>query len=195
MLALLALALQIPTLGADDARAAETCVHVVTAVGANEYSLFERAAQRLYLKMHVAQSSGGGIAFTSRMTELTRDPGDGTRVPIETAQALAPLCDSRFPLTRSKAAARLPAQPWRRDLLCFTTLAILQGAAKEAPETLAGIKAVLGPLSARMSDAEFRKRGISDEKAVMSAFGDELLASLGTGNPLTIATACGVKGL
>lgn len=195
MLALLALALQTPTLDANDARAAETCVHVVTVVGANSYSLFELAAQRLHLKMHIAKTSGGGISFTSRMTELTRGPDGGATVSIETAQALAPLCDSRFPRTRSKAAARLPAQPWRRDLLCFTTLAILQGAAKAAPETLARIKAVLDPLSARMSDAEFRKRGISDEKAVMSAFGDELLASLDTGNPLTIATACGVKGL
>jgi hypothetical protein len=74
--------------------------------------------------------------------------GKATALTPEQAKALAPLCDRRFPIARGSAPARLPADPFRRDMLCFGTLSVLQGAAEEIAKTgsdsgLTKIKAAL----------------------------------------------------
>jgi hypothetical protein len=43
-----------------------------------------------------------------------------------------------------------------------------------------------------MTDAELKKRGFAADDAFVKALGDEMLGSLASGNPMTIAAACGV---
>lgn len=197
MLAMFALALQTPTLEADNAKAAMTCAQAVTIVDASTRTPLQLTSQFTYLAMQSVKAKPGTGSFFDQLNALSEQASKGTALTPEQAKPLAPLCDRRFPIARGNAPARLPADPLRRDMLCFSMLSVLQGAAEEIAKSgsdsdLTKIKAALLPLTEKVTDAEVKKRGFATEDAFVKALGDEMLASLASGNPLTIATACGV---
>lgn len=197
MLTMLALALQTPTLEADNAKAAMTCAQAVSIADSPTKSPLQLTSQFTHLAMQSAKAKPGTGSFFDQLNTLSEQAGKAGALTPEQAKALAPLCDRRFPIARSSAPARLPADPFRRDLLCFGTLSVLQGAAEEIAKNgsdsdLVKIRAALSPLTGRMTDAELKKRGFAADDAFVKALGDEMLGSLASGNPMTIAAACGV---
>lgn len=197
MLTMLALALQTPTLEADNAKAAMTCARAVSIADSPTKSPLQLTSQFTHLAMQSAKAKPGTGSFFDQLNTLSEQAGKAGALTPEQAKALAPLCDRRFPIARSSAPARLPADPFRRDLLCFGTLSVLQGAAEEIAKNgsdsdLVKIRAALSPLTGRMTDAELKKRGFGADDAFVKALGDEMLGSLAGGNPMTIAAACGV---
>jgi hypothetical protein len=197
MLTMLALALQTPTLEADNAKAAMTCARAVSIADSPTKSPLQLTSQFTHLAMQSAKAKPGTGSFFDQLNTLSEQAGKAGALTPEQAKALAPLCDRRFPIARSSAPARLPADPFRRDLLCFGTLSVLQGAAEEIAKNgsdsdLVKIRAALSPLTGRMTDAELKKRGFDADDAFVKALGDEMLGSLASGNPMTIAAACGV---
>jgi hypothetical protein len=197
MLTMLALALQTPTLEADNAKAAMTCARAVSIADSPTKSPLQLTSQFTHLAMQSAKAKPGTGSFFDQLNTLSEQAGKAGALTPEQANALAPLCDRRFPIARSSAPARLPADPFRRDLLCFGTLSVLQGAAEEIAKNgsdsdLVKIRAALSPLTGRMTDAELKKRGFAADDAFVKALGDEMLGSLASGNPMTIAAACGV---
>lgn len=197
MLTMLALALQTPTLEADNAKAAMTCARAVSIADSPTKSPLQLTSQFTHLAMQSAKAKPGTGSFFDQLNTLSEQAGKADALTPEQAKALAPLCDRRFPIARSSAPARLPADPFRRDLLCFGTLSVLQGAAEEIAKNgsdsdLVKIRAALSPLTGRMTDAELKKRGFAADDAFVKALGDEMLGSLASGNPMTIAAACGV---
>lgn len=197
MLTMLALALQTPTLETDNAKAAMTCARAVSIADSPTKSPLQLTSQFTHLAMQSAKAKPGTGSFFDQLNTLSEQAGKAGALTPEQAKALAPLCDRRFPIARSSAPARLPADPFRRDLLCFGTLSVLQGAAEEIAKNgsdsdLVKIRAALSPLTGRMTDAELKKRGFAADDAFVKALGDEMLGSLASGNPMTIAAACGV---
>lgn len=200
MLTLFALMLQTATLDADTTKAARTCAQAFVIAGTGAESPMRLTSHFTYMAMHAARAEGAGAKFFDRLSALSDEIGKQQTVSLDAAKLLTPQCDKRFPLTRSTAPARLPADPFRRDTLCFGTLSLLQGAAEELRKegdsgTVEKIATGLKPLSEKMTDAELKKRGLADEGAFLKMLSDEMLAGINLGNPLTIAAACGVTGI
>lgn len=200
MLTLFALMLQTATLDADNAKAARTCAQALVIAGTGTESPMRLTSQFTHMAMHAAKAEGAGANFFERLNTLSDEIGKEPTVSLESARALAPQCDRRFPLARGTAPARLPADPFRRDVLCFGTLSLLQGAAEELRKdgdsaTLGKIAAKLKPLSDKLTDDELKRRGLGSDGAFLKLLSDEMLASIGTGSPLTVANACGVTGI
>ena len=196
MLTMFALMLQ-TTLDTDNAKAAMTCAQAVTIADSATKSPLQLTSQFTYLAMQSARAKPGTGTFFDQLNALSEAASKGAVITPEQAKVLAPLCDRRFPLARSSAPARLPSDPFRRTVLCFGTLSVLQGAAEEIAKTgddagLTRIKAGLAPLTDKLTDDELNKRGLGNDGAFVKVLGDEMIASLPTGNPLTLAAACGV---
>ncbi|MCX8476228.1 MAG: hypothetical protein MT490_10575 [Sphingomonas sp.] len=200
MLTLFALSLQTATLDADGAKAARTCAQTLVIAGTGTESPMRLTSQFTHMAMHAAKAEGVGASFFERLNTLSEEIGKEPTVSLESAKVLAPQCDRRFPLARSTAPARLPKDPFRRDVLCFGTLSLLQGAAEELSKdgdstALDKIAAKLKPLSDKLTDDELKKRGLGSDDAFLKLLSDEMLASIGAGNPLAVAVACGVTGI
>ncbi|AQR72915.1 hypothetical protein [Sphingomonas sp. LM7] len=201
MLTMFALMLQTPTLEADTAKAAMKCAQVVAIAGANVDSPMRLTSQFTHLSMQAAKAEGASESFFARLQALSEEASKGTVPTPEAAKQLAPLCHARFPLARSTSPVRLPADPFKRTMLCFGTLSVLQGAAeeisKESGDTavLTRIKAGLAPLSDKLTDDELKKRNLGSDASFLKALSDEMIASVSIGNPISVAAACGVTGL
>ncbi|NIJ18637.1 hypothetical protein FHS95_000306 [Sphingomonas naasensis] len=200
MLTLFALMLQTAALDTDTAKAAKTCAQALVIASAGTDSPMRLTSHFTHLAMHAARAEGAGAKLFDRLNALSDEISKQPDLSPENAKLLAPQCDKRFPLTRSTAPVRLPADPFRRDTLCFGTLSLLQGAAQEIGKDgdsapLNKIAAGLKPLSDKMTDAELAKRGLADDGAFMKALSDVMIASIDMGNPLGVAAACGVTGL
>lgn len=197
MLIMLALALQTPTLEADNAKAAMTCAQAVSIADSPTKSPLQLTSQFTHLAMQSAKAKPGAGSVFDQLNALSQQAGKGVTITPEQAKMLAPLCDRRFPIARGTAPARLPSDSFRRDLLCFGMLSVLQGAAEEiarngSDSDLAKIRAALSPLTGKLTDDELKKRGFSSDGAFLKALGDEMIGSVTIGNPMTIAAACGV---
>lgn len=200
MMTLFALMLQTATLDADNGKAARTCAQALVIAGTGTESPMRLTSHFTYMAMHAARAEGAGAKLFERLNTLSDEISKQAMLSPDDARLLAPQCDKRFPLARSTAPVRLPADSFRRDTLCFGTLSLLQGAAEELRKegdsaALDKIAAWLKPLSDKMTDAELRKRGLASEGAFMKALSDEMNASIDSGNPLAIAAACGVTGI
>ena len=200
MLTLFALLLQTATLDADGAKAARTCAQALVIAGTGAESPMRLTSQFTHMAMQAARAEGADANFFERLSTLSDEIGKEATVSLDGAKALAPQCERRFPLARSTAPARLPKDPFRRDVLCFGTLSLLQGAAEELRKggdstALDKIAAKLKPLSDKLTDDELKKRGLGSDDAFLKLLSSEMLASVDTGNPLSVAVACGVAGI
>lgn len=198
MLTMFALMLQTATLDTDTAKAAMQCAQAVTVADASIKSPMQLTSQFTHLMMQSAKAKPSTGSFFDQLNALSAQASSATPPTPEAAKLLAPLCDRRFPVTRSNAPARLPSDSFRRDVLCFGTLSVLQGAAEEIAKSgdgdtgLVKIRAALQPLTDKMTDEELKRRGLDGDNAFLKALSDEMIASIPAGNPLTIAAACGV---
>jgi hypothetical protein len=185
------------TLPAGTKDAAMRCAQAV-AVAPGSDSHMRRSAQVSFFMMLAAKSDPAGKPFFDRVNEMAPRPDAGVAAA---AQALLKLCDQRFPLARSAAPARLPSDPFERDVMCFGTLALLQGAAEQYGEDfgdsapLGRVKAAFEPMAAKMTDAVLATHGMKDEAQFTAYMGDRLKDSLLIGNPETVAKACGLASL
>lgn len=190
-----ALIAQTIALDTDGAKAARTCAQVVTLADAGTRSQMQLSSQFTYLIMQSVKAKREGNFF-EQVNTLSENASTGA-MTIEQAKSLVAACDARFPIARSSAPTRLPADAFRRDVLCFGMLSVLQGVAEEIAKTgsdadLIKIRAALEPLTDKITDEELNKRGLGTDDKFVTLLGDEMLGSLSTGNPLTIAAACGV---
>jgi len=197
MLTLFALMLQTATLDADTAKAAMTCAQAITISDAAAKSPMQLTSQFTHLMMQSAKAKPEG-KFFDQLNKLSESASSGTPLTPEQAKPLVAACDTRFPLARSSAPARLPTDAFRRDVLCFGTLSVLQGAAEEIAKTgsdaeLVKVRAALKPLSEKLTDAELNKRGLASDDKFLTLLSNEMIASITIGNPLTVAAACGLK--
>ncbi|WP_213978869.1 hypothetical protein [Sphingomonas sp. dw_22] len=193
---LLALMAQTATLDADDSKAALACAMAVAVASPSENPM-RITSQVSHFVMQAAKADPGGKPFLERMGELT-GAADQT---ADSAKALLPECDRRFPLARASATVRLPADTFQRDLMCFGILGIFRGAAGQLEEdsgdagALDRIQTVLAPISDRLTDAALNAHGITSEDAFSAAIGEQIKASLALGNGEDVARACGVASL
>lgn len=173
------------------------CSQVVAVADGND-SHMRRSAQVSYFMMLAAKADPAGKPFLDRVNDLVPQPDETLS---KTAPVLIKQCDQRFPLARSQAPVKLPSDPFQRDVMCFGTLALLQGAAQQMEEDfqdsapLTRVKAVFEPLAARMTDDLLTKHGMNDEKAFTTYMGDRLKDSLALGNPESVGKACGLASL
>ncbi|WP_404338910.1 hypothetical protein AB2M62_07255 [Sphingomonas sp. MMS12-HWE2-04] len=198
MFALAALLAQAaPTLPVNLKDASMRCAQVV-AVAEGGDSHMRRSAQVSFFMMTAAKADPAGKSFLDRVNDLVPQPDPKIAA---VASALLKQCDQRFPQARSMAPVKLPSDPFQRDVMCFGTLALLQGAAQQfetdfkdsAP--LGRVKAVFEPLAARMTDDVLTKHGMNSEAAFTTYMGDRLKDSLALGNPETVGKACGLSSL
>jgi hypothetical protein len=197
MLTLFALMLQTATLDADTAKAAITCAKTFTVTDADTKSAMQLTSQFTHLTMQAAKAKPEG-SFFEQLNKLSAQASAGPAMTAEQAKPFVPLCDRRFPLARGSAPAKLPSDSFRRDVLCFGVLSVMQGAAEEIAKSgvdggLTKIKAGLKPLTDKLTDDELKRRGLGSDGAFLKALGDEMLGALSSGNPITLSAACGVS--
>lgn len=197
MLTVLALMLQTTTLDADTSKAAMTCAQAFTIAHASTKSPMQLTSQFTHLMMQSAKAKPEG-SFFDQLNKLSASASSGAAMAPEQAKALAPACQARFPIAASTTPAKLPSDSFRRNVLCFGMLSVLQGAAEEIAKSgtdggLTKIQAGLKPLLDKLTDEELKRRGLGGDDAFLKVLGDEMLASLPSGNPLTLAAACGVS--
>jgi hypothetical protein len=197
MLTLFAMMLQTATLDSDTAKAAMTCAQAFTLADAGSKSPIRLTSQFTHLMMHAAKAKPEG-QFFDQLKKLSDAMSADTPMPVERAKQFVTPCHARFPLAVSNAPVRLPSDPFRRDLLCFGTLSLLQGAAEEIAKTGTGadlmkIQVALKPLNDKLTDEEIAKRGLAVEDKFLQTLSDEMLASMQIGNPISVAAACGVS--
>jgi hypothetical protein len=195
MLTLLALMAQTVTLDTDPAKAAMACAVSVGAATSTEQKM--RSTSRIsYFVMRAAKADPGTKTFVDRVSELLDQAGAAAQA-ADSAEAVLPECYRRFPLAQATETPRLPADSFQRDVLCFSVLSLLRGAASGIEEDsgnagpLDNIETVLAPISDRLTDSALKAHGIASEAGFVGAMGDQLSASLDIGNAETIARACG----
>lgn len=199
LLTALALIAQTPTLAEDTFEAAITCAQAATIADAGKKTQIRLTSQFIFYTMHAARANAGGKPFLQRLQELSDAKPAAELADQAVARSLIPACEKRFP--RPLAAPRLPADPFQRDLMCFGTLSLLQGAAQALKEDkgetvpLARIEAALDPLLGKLTDASLAARGISGEAEFTELLGNQIIATIPLGEPITIANACGVQDL
>jgi hypothetical protein len=192
---LLALLAQAAPLDADPSKAALTCALSVSIADASEKPL-RLASQVSHFVMQAAKADPGTKPFLDRVGELTDQAGAGKQSP-DSAKALMPECDRRFPLARTSGPVRLPTDAFDRDVMCFGALALLKGAAGQIEEDggdaglLDKVETALAPISDRLTDEAMKAHGIASDTAFAAAMGEQLKASLALGNVESIALACG----
>jgi hypothetical protein len=199
MLSLLALTLQTAAVTTDSGKAAMRCATAAIVAGTEGESPLRLTSHFMYFAMQAAKAEQAGKPFLVRLGELAESAQGSPPPAVADGKAEIAACDRNFPAARSAAAAKLPADPFERDVLCLGTLSLLQGAAQQMKEdgedqdSLGRISAVLAPINARLTDAVLGQHGITTEEAFVARMGDQLKASLALGNPATIARACGVS--
>jgi len=197
MLTMFVLMLQTATLDADNYKAAITCAQALTISDATSKSPMQLTSQFTHLMMQAAKAKPEGTFF-DQLNKLSESASAGATMTPEGAKPLVAPCDSRFPLARNTTPARLPSDSFRRDVLCFGTLSVLQGAAEELAKTgsdaeLVKVRAALKPLTDKLTDEELNKRGLGSDDKFLTMLSNEMLGSLTAGNPLSVAAACGLK--
>jgi hypothetical protein len=201
MLFFIALLAQSTNINAAEARdAALTCARAVPVAPSAKAPHMRLTAQVTYFVMQAAKADPAGKPFLERVGELMNEAAQQS-MSAASGDATMPGCDRRFPLARAAATVKLPKDPFERDVTCFGTLALLQGAAQQFKQTngdggsLDRIKAVLDPLTGRMTDDALRTHGITDDASFGRYMGDWLQATLAQGNAEAVARACGVSSL
>lgn len=197
LLALLALTAQNAVVTTEPAKAAMACATSAVVVSPATDSELRKVSQFMYFAMQAAKAEPGDKPYILRLGEIAGSV-DKSQIPAaEAAAATIAGCDRSFPLARSTAPARLPVDPFARDMMCMGVLSLLQGATEQAEvDTLnKAVNASLAKVMERLSEDVLTKRGLTTEEAVLGAMGDQVKASLPIGNPETVARACGVSGL
>jgi hypothetical protein len=109
------------------------------------------------------------------------------------AEAVAAECDRHFPLARSNAPARLPAEPVDRDQLCFDMLSFLRPSVRDlepaGTPSLVALERAQSAYDARIVDHYSRAQNlpplVTDETV-----GEQMAATLDYGNAHAIGVAC-----
>jgi hypothetical protein len=201
LVSLLAIGLQTAGLPADRSKAAMTCAQATATAQAGQKSPMRLTSQYSYYLIHAARADPGGKPFFERLQELAERAGKEATLTADAALPLVEPCERRFPRPSTTPVERLPADPFQRNVMCFGTLSMLQGAAQGLKDDrgdaapLAALEAVMKPLSAKLDDAEIKRHGVADDAAFLKLLGDQLQATIALGEPAAVATACGVKDL
>lgn len=198
MLLTLAAFAQAPALEADPARAGMTC-GAAAAATASEATV-RLTVQASYFVMQSARADRQGRPFLERFEEMMRSLAVHAGELVRSGRlangggAVLAECDRRFPLARSTAPARLPADPLRRDLMCLGVISFLEGAAREGPTggtpTHDEIVRAQAAYTALLDDERMTGAGLADEAEAMRAVGELTAESLDLGNTEMVSRAC-----
>ncbi|WP_448664588.1 hypothetical protein ACG3SL_07910 [Sphingomonas sp. CJ20] len=180
--------------------AATMCARAVTLAGMGTKSPLDLASGYTYYVMHATLAKPMGKPFLDRLGTLSGEASSGEPTEAAAAAALVPQCKKRFPIAPAPSAPAMPTG-FDRDVMCFGTLSLLQGAAEEfasnggAKEPLEHIQETLAPLLARMTDDTLKANGVNGEADFLKRMGDQLIASMKIGEPLAVARKCGLSGV
>lgn len=148
----------------------------------------------VYFMMRAAQADPGkeGKRFLERTNEIAPqvfDPGQQT--PAQANASLA-ACDKSFPLARSAAPAKLPANAFDRDILCTAASSYAYGLLEGAgiADSAGDYKRVQEGFIKRIPDGVLKAHGITDEPGIIGAMDGALRNSLSLGNLGSIMQAC-----
>ena len=141
-----------------------------------------------------------GKPFTDRYQELMQQLVNYARdlVPGGSRNGQAPRiasdCDRNYPLARSTAPARLPTDPFERDLMCLGTVSFLEGVSRESqPGGAPAREEILSAQQAYIAllpDTRTRAAGLPDTAAVTARVGELLDRSIDFGNTEMVSRAC-----
>lgn len=191
---------QTATLPTDTFDAAKICARATVIANTGQKSPLHLTSQYVFYMTHAARANSGGQALMDRLKELSSATPAGEMSEAE-SRTLTAACEKRFARPQTVTAAQLPKDGFQRDVMCFSMLSLLQGAAQEVKTSsgddasLARIEAALNPLLVRLTDEELTKRGLDGDDKFLKLLGDQLAASLALGEPIAVAAACGAPGL
>lgn len=193
MLLALALMAQDVALNAD-AKQAVACGRAVIASGpATGAAPAGTMLRAVYFMMSAAQADPGtGKRFLERTTEVAPQVFQGSEQnPAQTTATLT-ACDKRFPLARSTAPAKLPANAFDRDIMCAAASSYAYGLLEGAgiADQVKDYQRVQEGFMARIPNAVLEAHGITDEPGIIGAMDTALRNTLRVGNLDTIMQAC-----
>jgi hypothetical protein len=178
-----------------EAEQAVTCAVAVPVIHAGEAdpSLLSITAHFSYYIMVAAKADPGDGPYVDRVNALT-DVARRRPQPSQ-AQAKAQIaeCDRRYPLARIDTAAKLPADPYVRDLTCFGSVMVMYGAGLGI-ERMGHGDTELKRIKPGFDYFSDRAGKVISERGIAGRFAAEvdgaMLASLTIGNTYAITDAC-----
>jgi hypothetical protein len=199
MLLTLAAFAQAPALEPDPVQAGMTC-GAAAAATASEATV-RLTVQASYFVMQAARADRQSRPFLERFEDVMRSLAAHAGALVQSGRlaggggdAILAECDRRFPLARSTAPARLPADPLRRDLTCLGVVSFLEGAAREGPTggtpSHAEIVRAQAAYTALLDDERMRAAGLGDDETAMRRIGELTAESLDLGNSEAVTRAC-----
>ena len=187
-----------PALETSTFEAGKTC-GAAAAATASEATV-RLTVQASYFVMHSARADPQGKPFLTRFEEVMRSLADHAGALAQSGRlangggAILAECDRRFPLARSTAPARLPADPLRRDLMCLGVVSFLEGASRQGPTggtpTHDEMVRAQAAYTALLDDERMRAAGLGEEEAAMRRVGELTAESLELGNTEMVSRAC-----
>lgn len=188
----LALLAQSAPVDGDTAKAARQCARVYMAASVDKDPGDLRGfSQQLYLAMTVAKADGVTKDFLPRSIQAMAEAAAPAADPAPSAAS----CDTRFPLARATAPAKLPADPADRDIMCLGTASMLAGVANrmadKGDKTLAeDVMPQLGRFMQRFEAARKTRNIGGDREAMTDAMTVSFRASLDRGNLDSLYQSC-----
>lgn len=179
-----------------DANRAVACGRAVTATRpASGDAAVGPTLHAVYFMMSAAQADPGTDPkkrFIERTTDIAPQvfrPGEQTAAQLTATLAA---CDKSFPLARSTAPVKLPANAFDRDMMCAATSSYAYGllAGAGIADTVKDYQRVQEGFLKRIPDTVLAAHGITDEPGIIGAMDGALRNSLRIGNFGTIMQAC-----
>ena len=193
MLLILALMAQDVTLNADANQAVACGRAVVATRPANGAAPAGTMLRAVYFMMSAADSDPGtGKRFLERTTEIAPQVFQGSEQTPAQMTATLTACDKRFPLARSAAPAKLPANAFDRDMMCAAASSYAYGLLEGAgiADQVKDYQRVQEGFIARIPNNVLEAHGIADEPGIIGAMDIALRNTLRIGNLETIMQAC-----
>ncbi|MDG2532662.1 hypothetical protein P6144_03310 [Sphingomonas sp. HITSZ_GF] len=180
----LALIGQSVPLDTDTSKAAHQCLRaLISSIAVDDPGRRRGMAQIAYFSM--TESAAGPGLLLEDMHHIVTGISREAPAPMPSLAA----CDARFPLARTQAPAKLPAEPFDRDYLCYGVTVLTGEAGRDDADARADIakqQARFGPRAMRINAA----RHLNDEASQMRLLDNVLRASLQLGNLDTLFQAC-----
>jgi len=189
MLFALALMAQDVTLNADATQAIGCGRAVIAASPSRSENAVTPMLQAVYFMMIAAQADPGkdGKRFLERTSDVAPSifQKGGAQTPLAA-------CDKRYPMARSTAQVKLPANAFDRDMMCAAAssyaFGILSGAG--IGDKVKDYERVQQGFVARIPDDVLKAHGISTEDTIIGAMDNALRGTLRVGNLEMIMQAC-----
>jgi hypothetical protein len=190
-IALAMLAQDVP-LNAEASAAIECGRAVVATPPATPADAVSRTFQAVYFTMTAAAADPvKGLVFMDRTTNLAKVTFGDATLPGDRLNGILAQCDARYPLARGAAPAKLPADPFERDLMCMIATAYVTGIVRTThlAMDLDRLERMQKGFLMRVPDPVLAAHGVNDATAE-TASNDVLQKTLRFGNLERVVQAC-----